>query len=51
MNSLKESKTWKLIKKPQNRRTVKSKWVFAIKYKSNGTIEKFKARLGAKGFT
>ena len=27
------------------------KWVFTVKYKSNGTVERYKTHLVAKGFT
>lgn len=30
---------------------VGSKWIFIVKYKPDGTIERHKARLMAKGFT
>lgn len=33
------------------RKPVGSRWVFAIKYKQNGEIDKFKARIVAKGFS
>ncbi|CAL9238765.1 unnamed protein product [Arabidopsis halleri] len=43
--------TWDEEELPQGKRCVSSKWVFTIKYKSNGKIERHKARLVARGFT
>ncbi|KAJ7969877.1 Retrovirus-related Pol polyprotein from transposon TNT 1-94 [Quillaja saponaria] len=36
---------------PYGKRAVGCKWVFTIKKKANGTIERYKARLVARGFT
>ena len=36
---------------PKGRSVVQNKWMFKIKVKSNGAIERFKPRLVAKGFT
>ena len=33
------------------KKTVGSKWVFTVKYKSDGTIERYKSRLVAKSYT
>ena len=38
------------VRLPRGRRAVKCKWVFKIKFKSDGTIARYKARLVAKGY-
>ncbi|CAL9217264.1 unnamed protein product [Arabidopsis halleri] len=43
--------TWDEEELPQGKRCVSSKWVFTIKYKSNGEIERHNARLVARRFT
>jgi transposase InsO family protein len=51
VNSLKENKTWELVRLPDGRQAIQCKWVFKTKYLPNGNIDKFKARLVAKGYT
>lgn len=36
---------------PEGRKTVGCKWIFSIKYKADGSIDRYKARLVAKGYT
>ncbi|KAG7572488.1 Integrase catalytic core [Arabidopsis suecica] len=43
--------TWDEEELPKGKKCVSSKWVFTIKYKSDGEIERYKARLVARGFT
>ena len=50
-SSLIEHKTWDLVKAPEGRNIIDSKWVFKVKTNADGTIERHKARLVAKGFT
>ena len=49
-NSVIENGTWKLVDYPSNVKPIGCKWVYRIKYKSNGEVDKYKARLVAKGF-
>lgn len=46
-----KNKTWEIVDKPQGKNIVDCKWVFKIKYNSNGDIERYKTRLVAKGFS
>ena len=48
---LEKNGTWEIVQSPEDKSTVGCKWVFTIKYKSDGSVERYKARLVAKGFT
>ena len=48
--SLTENKTWDLVELPENEKPIGSKWVFKVKHGSDGTVERFKGRLVAKGY-
>lgn len=51
MNALEKTGTWEIIDRPKGKKTVGCKWVFTLKYKSDGSIERYKARLVAKGYS
>lgn len=51
IKALEDNHTWELTTLPPGRKTVGCRWVYKIKYKATGEIEKHKARLVAKGFT
>ena len=51
MKTLKDAGTWETVPRPTGRNIVGSKWVFRIKRKADGDIDKYKARLVARGFT
>jgi Reverse transcriptase (RNA-dependent DNA polymerase) len=47
----KKNQTWVLCPLPNNKKMMGCKWVYRIKYHSDGTIERYKTRLTAKGYT
>ncbi|KAH9658792.1 hypothetical protein KPL70_023626 [Citrus sinensis] len=51
MRALGKNQIWEVTDLPKGKKTVGCKWVFTIKYNSNGTLERYKARLVAKRFT
>jgi hypothetical protein len=49
-NALISNHAWTLCPRPLNQNVVKNKWVFKIKQKPDGRVDRFKARLVAKEF-
>ena len=52
--SLTNNQTWTIDSRsaiPRGRKPTKSRWVYAIKYKRDGTIDKFKARFVVCGYS
>jgi hypothetical protein len=50
-HSLMKNNTWDLVPLPKGRKLVRCKWVYTIKYASDGSVERHKARLVAKRFS
>nr|GEW13601.1 putative reverse transcriptase, RNA-dependent DNA polymerase [Tanacetum cinerariifolium] len=50
IKALIKNNTWEKCVLPPGKKTVGCRWVFTIKYKPDGTIERYKAILVAKGY-
>jgi hypothetical protein len=48
---LEQARTWETVTCLPNKNIVSSKWVYRIKRKADGSIDKYKAHLIARGFT
>ncbi|KAF7808226.1 sacsin isoform X2 [Senna tora] len=51
IKALQKNETWELTHLPPDKHPVGCKWIFNIKYKADGSIERYKARLVARGYT
>ncbi|CAN6563085.1 unnamed protein product [Malus baccata var. baccata] len=51
MLALQKNNTWEVTSLPKGKKTVGCRWVFTVKYKADGSIDRYKARLVAKGYT
>ena len=51
MESLRENGVYEIVDRPAGKKIVKSKWVLRVKTNEKGEIEKYKARVVAKGFS
>ncbi|XP_049391480.1 uncharacterized protein LOC125855842 [Solanum stenotomum] len=49
--ALHTNNTWSLVLLPTGKKPIGCKWVFNIKHKDDGSIERFNARLVVKGYT
>ncbi|KAG8502903.1 hypothetical protein CXB51_000532 [Gossypium anomalum] len=51
IKALEDNGTWEISKLPTGKKTVGCKWIFTTKFKPDGSIDRYKARLVARGFT
>ncbi|KAH7571721.1 hypothetical protein JRO89_XS04G0125500 [Xanthoceras sorbifolium] len=51
LSALHKTDTWDLVPLPPGKSTVGSRWVYKIKTKSDGSVERYKARLVTKGLS
>jgi len=51
IRALQENHTWYLTDIPSRKTPIGCKWVYNIKHKTDGTIDRHKAKLVAKGYT
>jgi hypothetical protein len=51
IQSLNENETWDLVDMPSGRKPIGTKWVFKRKYKSDGSLDRYKARLVCTGYS
>jgi hypothetical protein len=50
LEALTKNHTWQLVPLPPHVKPIGSKWVYKVKHKADGSIERYKARLMAKGY-
>ncbi|TYK01649.1 putative mitochondrial protein [Cucumis melo var. makuwa] len=51
MRVLEKNKKWDICTLPKEHKTMECKWMFTLKHNSNETLDRYKAKLVAKGFT
>ena len=51
LDALEKNKTWELIYLPAGKRAVGCKWIYTVKQNPEGKIERYKARLVARGYS
>lgn len=49
--SIRENNVYEVTDLPPGRKVIKSRFVFKVKYRADGTVDRYKARLVAKGYT
>ena len=49
--SIMKNDVWDIVPKPEGKSVVSSKWIYKIKHTDDGSIEKYKSRFVARGFS
>jgi hypothetical protein len=49
--SIMKNDVWEVVPRPEGKSVIGSRWIYKIKHATDGSVEKFKARFVAKGFS
>jgi hypothetical protein len=49
--SIMKNDVWEVVPRPKGKKVVGSKWIYKVKHAANGSVDKYKARFVAKGFS
>ena len=49
--SIMKNDVWEIVPRPEGKSVVTSKWVYKINHAVDGSIDKYKARFVARGFS
>ena len=50
-DSIMKNQVWEVVLRPQGKKVLGSRWIYKVKHATNGSVEKYKARFVAKGFS
>ena len=50
LNALAANNTWKYVERPADKNIITARWVFKVKYTPTNHVDRYKARLVARGF-
>ncbi|TYK18103.1 Cysteine-rich RLK (receptor-like protein kinase) 8 [Cucumis melo var. makuwa] len=51
LEAMETNQTWSIVPLPKGKNSIGCRWVYKIKHKADGSIERYKTRLVAKGYT
>ncbi|RVW99848.1 Retrovirus-related Pol polyprotein from transposon RE1 [Vitis vinifera] len=51
LDAMELNKTWSVVSLPKGKHSIGCKWIYKVKFKSDGSIERHKAPIVAKGYT
>ena len=51
LQAMEANNTWEVVPLPEGKHTIGCRWVYKVKRKQDGSVDRYKAWLVAKGYT